>query len=129
MKRFCYLLKAMSACLPDTELKELGDSIISGFDLRIASIPQDLCAPFHQEARQLEIELLTIYKMVALTVKKDDDLSMVSRRWTAMVQMCDNSAKRLNQLAQQHPYCGAGAYYDRVLDLRNKCYRLQQMHS
>jgi hypothetical protein len=103
--------------------------MITGFELRVASIPQDMCAPFHQEARQLEVELLTIYKMVALCVKKDEDLGMVSKRWGAVVQMCDNSAKQLFQLTQKHPYCGAAVYYDRVLDLRNKCFRLQQMHS
>lgn len=118
-----------STCLPEIELKELGDSMITGFALRVASIPQDMCAPFHQEARQLEVELLTIYKMVALCVKKDEDLNMVSKRWAAVVQMCDNSANQLNQLVQRHPYCGAASYYDRVLDLRNKCLRLQQMHS
>ena len=103
--------------------------MILDFERRIASLPKDMCAPFHQEARQLESELLTIYKMVALLVRKDEDLSMVSKRWGVMVQMCDNFAKQLSQLTQFHPYCGADVYYDRVLDLRNKCLRLQQMHS
>jgi hypothetical protein len=119
----------MSNCLPETELKQLGNSMIMEFERRVASIPDYLCAPFHQEARQLEAELLTIYKMVALCAKKDEDLDVVSKRWGSMVQMCDSFAKQLHQLTQKHPHCGADAYYDRVLDLRNKCYRLQQMHS
>jgi len=118
-----------NTCLPDAELKELGDSMILGFERRIASIPQDLCGAFHQEARQLETELLSIYKMVALCVKKEEDLSIVSSRWGAMVQMCHDFARQLHQLSQQHPTCGAEVYYDRVLDLTNKCQRLQQIHS
>lgn len=118
-----------STCLPDVELTELGNSMIAGFERRIALIPPDMCSPFHQEARHLETELLLIYKMVALCAKKDENLSTVSKRWETMVQICDNTAKQLHQLAQKHPYCGADAYYDKVLDLRNKCHRLQQMHS
>jgi len=118
----------MSSCLTKLELKELGDSKIQAFDKRIASIPGDLCAPFHQEARQLEIELLTIYSFVVLGVRKELDLSIVASAWGAMVEMCDAVGKSLVKLHQQHPYCGAGAYYDSVLDLRNKCHRLQKMH-
>lgn len=103
--------------------------MIAGFQQRIAAIPKDLCAPFHEEARQLETELLTIYKVVAICTRKEEDLERVANSWAFMVQMCDDAAKHLNQLAQNHPYCGAGSYYDRVLDLRNKCLRLQQMHS
>ena len=123
------LIGGMNNCLPDSDLRKLGSSMLVDFERRVASIPKDLCAPFHEEARQLETELLTIYKMVALCARKEEDLSGVSKSWGFMVQMCDESAKQLNKLVQQHPSCGADAYYDRVLDLRNKCHRLQQMHS
>lgn len=119
----------MNNCLPESDLRELGNSMLVDFERRVASIPKDLCAPFHEEARQLETELLTIYKMVALCTRKEEDLSSVSKSWGFMVQMCDKSGDQLNKLVQQHPSCGADAYYDRVLDLRNKCHRLQQMHS
>ena len=46
-----------------------------------------------------------------------------------MVEMCDEFLRRLSGLKERHPYCGAEIYYDRVLDLRNKCKRLQEMHS
>jgi len=100
------------------------------FDKRVASLPPELCAPFHQEARQLDAELLTIYKMTALCNKEEEeDLDKVSSRWGAMVKICDGSIKRLGELTRQHPQCGADWYYDRMLDLRNKCLRLQKMHS
>jgi hypothetical protein len=119
----------MNNCLTGLELKELGDSMIVAFDKRIASIPNDLCAPFHQEARQLETELLTVYRVVALGVRKEQDLNVVAAAWDAMVKMCDAFGKSLHELTTKHPYCGAESYYNSVLDLRNKCNRLQKMHS
>ena len=119
----------MNNCLTDLDLKELGDSMIDAFDKRVALIPNDLCAPFHQEARQLETELLTIYRVVALTVRKEENLDLVAASWGSMVSMCDAFGKILGNLKQKHPHCGAESYYDRVLDLRNKCNRLQMMHS
>jgi hypothetical protein len=119
----------VSGCLSISGIEELGESALVDFDKRVASLPKDLCAPFHQEARQLETELVTIYKMTALCCKEEDDLAKVSAMWGAMVNICDGSAKRLGELARQHPSCGADWYYDRMLDLRNKCLRLQKMHN
>ena len=119
----------MNSCLAESDLQDLSNAMLEGFQRRVAAIPNDLSAPFHSEARQLETELLTIYKFVALSARKTEDLTQIANAWETMVQVCDESAKRLNALAKQHPHCGAESFYDRVLDLRNKCQRLQQMHS
>lgn len=119
----------MNSCLAESDLQDLGNAMLEGFQRRVAAIPNDLTAPFHSEARQLETELLTIYKFVALSTRRTEDLTQVAKAWETMVQVCDESAKRLNTLVRQHPHCGAESFYDRVLDLRNKCQRLQQMHS
>ena len=120
---------AMSNCLTGADLKELGTAMLGGFDQRIARIPKDLSGPFHQEARQLEVELLTIYKVTVLYVRKEQDLKAISEAWGGMVSVCDEVAAKLNALSKAHPSCGAESYYDRVLDLRNKCNRLQMMHA
>src|SRR5882724_4626126 len=106
----------MNHCLAESDFRELGDEMLAGFDQRVASIPKDLCAPFHQEARHLETELLTIYRVVALCVRKEQDLADIAACWAFMVKICDDSAARLGHLSEQHPYCGADMYYDRVLD-------------
>ncbi len=95
---------------------------------RIASIPNDLCGPFHAEARELESNLLTIYRLVAMIVRKEEDLPMIAQIWGGMVETCDAFGEVLSNLAKKHPACGAESYYDRVLDLRNKCYRLKTLH-
>ncbi|MBI4026354.1 MAG: hypothetical protein HY360_15320 [Verrucomicrobia bacterium] len=118
----------MTHCLADIDLLEVSKEGLASFERRIAAIPPDLCAPFHEEARQLETELLTAYRFVVLAAKKEDELDKVARWWAVMVQVCDEYAKRLNQLTRSHPTCGAELYYDHVLDLRSKCLRLQKMH-
>ncbi|MDW8308369.1 MAG: hypothetical protein RMK20_03250 [Verrucomicrobiales bacterium] len=119
----------MSNCLAESELQLLSNEIVRNFERRVAAIPEHLCAPFHTEARQLEAELLLFYKFVALAVRKEEDLDRIAKAWAAVVRACDESAQRLHGLAQRHPDCGADVYYDRVLDHRNKCRRLQEMHS
>ena len=103
--------------------------MVADFERRVASIPEDLCAPFHTQAQHLETQLLTVYQMVAKMAKRVEDLDQVSGLWGCVVSMCDGSLVQLKKLTAAHPYCGAQSYYDKVLDLRNKCLRLQEMHS
>jgi hypothetical protein len=118
----------MKECLADSDLLELSRESLTAFDNRLAAIPEDLCAPFHEEARQLETELLTVYRVVVLCTKREEDLTRVSQWWGTMVRVCDEFAARLGKLLAAHPACGAEQYYDRVLELRSKCLRLQKMH-
>ena len=119
----------MEACIEAADLRKIGESAVAEFDERISKIPQDLCGSFHSEAQRLETQLLTLYQMLVLFAKKADDLEKVASLWGCMVLICDGFSRKLGALANQHPYCGAESYYDRVLDLRNKCLRLQKMHS
>lgn len=116
----------MNDCI---DVKEAGNSIIVDFDRRLAALPDDLCSQFNAEARELETGILTLYKFVVLMVKKEENTDKVASLWGRMVEVCDDFSKRLANLQSMHPHCGAAFYHDRVLDLRNKCSRLQQMHS
>src|SRR6266545_3657335 len=119
----------MRECLTDSDLLELSKGSLASFEQRLATIPKDLSAPFHEEARQLEVELLTVYRVVVLCTKREEDLERVSKWWETMVRVCDEFAARLSRLVEAHPACCAEQYYDRVLELRSKCLRLQKMHS
>jgi len=118
----------MNQSLAESDLMVLSNGTLAAFDQRVAGIPRDLSAPFHEEARQLEAELLTVYRVVVLCTKKEDDLSRVAQWWGGMVRVCDEFAGRLSRLVHEYPHCGAEQYYDRVLELRSKCQRLQKMH-
>src|ERR1017187_2257038 len=119
----------MTECLGESDVTELANSTLAEFDQEIATLAPELCVPFNQAAMRLEGELLTIYKFVVRIVRREDDLEKVASWWRTMVSRCDEFAKRLRDLSVAHPACGAGFFYDRVLDLRNKCQRLQEMHS
>lgn len=119
----------MTECLAQTDLEELSRDTLEDFDQRLSQIPPDTCASFHEEATRLEGELLTLYRVVLQCVKKEENLERVANWWQGLMQVCDKFAERLNKLIQEHPSCGADFYYDRVLDLRNKCHRLQKMHN
>jgi len=119
----------MNQTLVESDLLVLSNGTLAAFDQRVAAIPRDLSAPFHEEARQLEAELLTVYRVAVLCTKTEDDLDRVAQWWGAMVRVCDEFAGRLSKLVREYPHCGAEQYYDRVLELRSKCERLQKMHS
>jgi hypothetical protein len=119
----------MTECLTESDVKMLAESTLTAFEAEVATLPQDVCVPFNEAAARLEAQLLTIYKFVVQFVRREDDLEKVAGWWGTMVSQCDEFAKRLHQLSLAHPDCGAGFFYDRVLDLRNKCQRLHQMHA
>jgi hypothetical protein len=85
----------LSQSLVESDLLVLSSGTLAAFDHRVASIPRDLSAPFHEEARQLEAELLTVYRVVVLCTKKADDLDRVAQWWGVMVRVCDEFASRL----------------------------------
>lgn len=119
----------MSTCFDTSDVFELSKAALADAERRLSEIPADMCAPFNAEARNLQEQLLSVYRMVALCVRKEDDLDKVASWWNVMKSVCDQFAQRLHKLHEAHPYCGADAYYDYVLDLRNRCQRLMDMHS
>ena len=76
----------------------------------------------------MESQLLIIYRMVVLCTKKEADLDKIALWWNSMVRVGDEFATHLEGLVRQHPHCGAEVYRDRLLDVRNTCKRLQELH-
>ena len=118
----------MSQCFDFADIFELSQASLAETEKRLNEIPAELSAPFYAEADKLEQQLLAVYRIVALCVRKEDDLDVVTGWWDAMTKICDLFAARLNQLCEAHPYCGASLFYDNVLDLRNRCLRLANLH-
>lgn len=118
----------MAQCFDLPDIFELSQASLSEAEKRLVEIPADLCAPFYAEADKLEQQLLAVYRTVALCVRKEDDLDKVAAWWEAMTKVCDDFASCLNRLSEAHPACGADIFYDHVLDLRNRCQRLANLH-
>ena len=122
------LLSLMSTCFDTSDVFQLSEASLADTERRLSEIPAELCAPFYAEADKLEQQLLGVYRIVALCVRKEDDLDSVTGWWDTMTKICDLFAARLNKLCEAHPYCGAEVFYDSVLDLRNRCLRLANLH-
>ena len=118
----------MSTCFDTSDVFQLSEASLADTERRLSEIPAELCAPFYAEADKLEQQLLGVYRIVALCVRKEDDLDAVTGWWDTMTKICDLFAARLNKLCEAHPYCGADVFYDSVLDLRNRCLRLANLH-
>jgi hypothetical protein len=126
---FAVMVQVMSACFDTKDVQELSNATLAESDKRLSTIPADMCAPFFAEASNLQQQLLSVYRTVVLCVRKEDDVDRVGGWWQIMVEVCDQFARRLLALHRDHPNCGAGMFYDAVLDLRNRCQRLREMHS
>ena len=118
----------MSGCFTESDVQELGRTVLAEFDRRVLGLAEDLCAPFHDEARQLETELMFLYRATVMCVRREPEMDQVSARWKEMVEICNGCLSRLQKISEKHPGCGVNLYYDRVLELRSKCQRLQEMH-
>ena len=127
--RFAAIVRAMSACFDTADVLELSNATLAETEKRLSSIPADSCAPFYAEASNIQQQLLQVYRTVVLCVRKEEDMDRVAAWWQMMVEVCDKFGLCLHALTQEHPYCGAGMFYDAVLDLRNRCLRLKEMHA
>ncbi len=116
-------------CVTRCDLRGIAESEISRFDKAVAEIPAASCSLFHEEASRLEAGLLGVYRVVTAMVRQEEDMDRVAECWGAMVGVCDQYAERLAAFHSEHPDCGAVFFYDRILDLRNKCERLCELHS
>lgn len=121
-------LAVMNDCVSQSDLQEMGRAYLEEFEQRISGVPEDLCAPFHDGASRLEANLFSLYRTTVICVRKEPDIECVAQRWSDMVQICDSFLAKLRALHEKHPSCGAELYYDRALDLKNKCQRLLEMH-
>jgi hypothetical protein len=119
----------MNHCIQPSAVTELAATTLSRFDKAVSAFPDALGAEFFAEARTLQAELLVIYRLVAISVRGEDDLDKVAELWALMVNICDQFARRLGELNQARPESGAGIFYDQILDLRNKCRRLEELHA
>lgn len=119
----------MSKCVQNSAVNELAQSTLQSFEERVSKLRSDQYSGFHAEARTLEAQLSTIHKLVSICARDEGDLDNVSELWGLMVTVCDSFSQRLGRLKDAHPNCGADVYYDRILDLRNKCVRLRDMHA
>ena len=57
---------------------ELSDRMMADFESRFVLIPPDLCYPFYAEAERLTDQLLTIYRLIVLRVRDEQDIAKIA---------------------------------------------------
>ena len=119
----------MTSSIERADLQQMTEDTLARFQKRVADLPPDLQGPFNAEAKALEAEILTIYRVVAMLARKEQDLDKVAELWGLMKSFCDLALSQLSELHRSHPFAGAEVYHDRILDVRNRCQRLQTMHA
>jgi hypothetical protein len=108
------------------DLNDLKTNALRVFEDRVRNVDPDLCYEFDQEIGRLEAQTLQLYAMAAITAKREEESARVAELWKMMVSICDEVASRMKALCDQHPACTAS--HDKILDLRNKCARLAELH-
>ncbi len=112
-----------------SNLRNYLESLLQEFDHGVSELSPDLCAPFNQEARQLEAQLTTMHKMVARMARSEDDLARDAAMWGMMVNFCDEAATRIGNHSGKRPNWDARQFLDMISATRHKCLRLQTRHS
>jgi len=109
------------------DINKINESALKTFDESIATADPGLCWEFNEAVARLESQLTQLYGIVVLALKREEDLSLIAKTWGGMVGICDHVARKIGALAQRHPACAVS--HDKILDLRNRCERLRNLHS
>ncbi|MDR1280279.1 MAG: hypothetical protein LBK99_05610 [Opitutaceae bacterium] len=97
------------------------------FSERVGQLPADDGWLFGIEVSRLESQAFQLYGVAALMARNEDDLDKVASLWGTMERVCDAFATRLADMCKNRTSCQVT--HDRLLDLRNKCSRLHQLHA
>lgn len=103
------------------------DEALRTFDYRISLADPSMCWEFDAEVARLESQMVQLYGIAVLMTKNEENLEKISDIWQSMTSICDAFASHLQTLCVQHPYCSAS--HDKMLDIRNKCVRLRDLHN
>lgn len=102
-------------------------SALKSFDERVATVDPDVCWEFDIEVARLESQVIQLYGIAALLARREEDLDKIAEIWGAMISVCDTVAKKIQSLCAEHSFCIAS--HDKILDIRNKCARLRDLHN
>ena len=102
------------------------DSAIKAFEERVAAVNPNICWEFDLEVARLESQLVQLYSLAAIMARREPEMGKTAELWDTMANVCDAFAKRVRELCLEHPACQAS--YDKILDIRNACVELRDLH-
>lgn len=113
--------------LTQEDFDTIKDANLRTFSERVGQIAEGECWLFDIEVSRLESQALQLHAIATLAARQEDDLDKVSALWATMERICDAYATKLSEVCRRHPYCQAS--HDKLLDLRNRCSRLKDLHA
>ncbi len=108
------------------DFQTITDSALKHFDERVATVGPNVCLEFDIEVARLESQVVQLYGIAALLARRESEMDKVAEIWEAMISVCDAVAEKIQTLCMEHPFCVAS--HDKILDIRNKSARLQNLH-
>lgn len=109
------------------DLEEIKKSALDTFAERVAAVDPGVCWEFDLEVGRLESQLMQLYAIAAIIARREESMERTSRIWSTMVSICDAFAANLASLCKEHPAFQVS--HDKILDVRNKCARLRDLHA
>jgi len=110
-----------------TDFHDLKDTALRTFQERLQQAAPGRCSTAEIEVNRLESQLVQLYGIAALMARRETELGPIAAIWSAMIAVCDDFARRVQEVCAEHPACLGS--YDNILDIRNKCARLRDLHS
>jgi hypothetical protein len=110
-------------------IQESGKVSISEFARNIREMTTDGSWQFHESAKRLETEVITLFRTTVIATKSMESLDDIAAAWAGMVKICSDAVEQLSSLISQHPDSSAEVYRDRLIDLGSRCQRFQRLHS
>ena len=107
-----------------SDLERIRDTALQEFEQRVNAADPGISVDL--EVARLESQLLQLYRLAAMAARREETLEQTSALWAVVVGICDAFALKVSARCAQQPLCSAA--HDRILDLRNKCRRLQDLH-
>ena len=104
-------------------------STFKTFKEKVASITKEDCWDFDLAVSCLESQLTQLYSFAALMAKRETGLKETAQIWDEMIFACDEAAKLIQKMSKKHTTCSGPHSHDRILDIRNRCARLKELHS
>lgn len=123
----CFPIYISLMIIDAKDFQEITDSALRSFEDQVGAADPDVCGEFDIAVARLESQVIQLYGIAALLARREPDIEKVGEIWGAMVGVCDAVAKKIKALCDEHPLCTTS--HDKILDIRNKCARLSELHS
>jgi len=109
------------------DLQELGAKALRDFHDCVEKNRPGNCNNFDESVAGLVGKVQFAYGVAAKLAHREQTLEGTAAIWAKMVAICDDIAREVKDLGQDHPSCKAS--FDRILDYRNEAEKRRDLHS